>query len=242
MDAIPMPWGSMAYSDSGGAGRPIVLLHGTGCDTTDWRSVIEALPAVARTIPLDFRGHGSSAVPRLPFTLRDLADDVTTLIDTLHIEGALLVGHSLGGMVAIEAARISARVRGLVLLEGWPRLSAAQAFSGNHFYGNLDSANTDRIDAKYRTTISRFTPDVWAAFWSSVECFDGLDVLRSATIPVIAAFGDVGRNDLTLKTLTIPEIPTIGMRWIPGAGHYLPHERPVEVASLIGEAYARAGE
>ena len=53
---------------------------------------------------MDFRGHGRSDVPGGPFTLAGLADDVLALVDRLELGGVVLVGHSLGGMVALDAA------------------------------------------------------------------------------------------------------------------------------------------
>ena len=108
----------MACVDSGESGTPLLFLHGTGCDLTDWASVIERLPGSQRSIALDFRGHGQSSVPTKPFTLANLADDVLHLVHAIEIQEAVLVGHSLGGMVAMEVARRSSRVIGLVLLEG----------------------------------------------------------------------------------------------------------------------------
>ena len=98
MAIIPMCWGEMTCFDSGNSGQPLLFLHGTGCDSSDWASVIERLPCEQRCITLDFRGHGQSTVPTQPFTLADLADDVGHLRDYLGFQGFVIVGHSLGGM------------------------------------------------------------------------------------------------------------------------------------------------
>ena len=64
--------GEMAYTKSGGAGLPLFFLHGTGCDSEDWVSVIEKLPHNQRHITIDFCGHGKSNTPNEPFTLAGL--------------------------------------------------------------------------------------------------------------------------------------------------------------------------
>ena len=79
-----MNWGEMAYLDSGDSGCPLLFLHGTGCDSSDWIAVIEELSRNLRCIALDFRGHGQSTVPTQPFTLADLTTVNTDWIIVLH--------------------------------------------------------------------------------------------------------------------------------------------------------------
>ena len=96
MATISMPWGEMAYCDSGGSGLPLLFLHGAGCDASDWTRVIERLKCQRRCTALDFRGHGRSAVPTNPFTLGGLADDVLCLADHLSVQNLGIVGHQFG--------------------------------------------------------------------------------------------------------------------------------------------------
>ena len=234
MATIATCWGEMDYRDSGESGLSLLFLHGTGCDTSDWTEVIERLAYERRCIALDFRGHGRSTVPTSPFTLDYLADDVLHLVDLLGIQESIIVGHSLGGMVAMEVARRSRRVVGLVLLEGWTSLSSAgNAFDAGRFYGSLPQAVVARIQRKAKETRSRFKSEVWHDFWESVENFDAYDYLERACIPICEVFGGLGRNDFTEQRLCIPSNPNIQWVWIPNAGHYLPHECPVEVAKVI---------
>ena len=233
MVTIPMYWGEMVYFDSDNAGQPFLFLHGTGCDSSDWTAVIKGLPRNLRCIALDFRGHGQSAVPTQPLTLSDLAKDVLYLIDYLCLQGLVIVGHSLGGMVAMEVARRSPCIGGLVLLEGWTNLSSAgSAFDPGRFYGSLPQTKITQIQRKSEETRSRFKPEVWNNFWESVKNFDGYAYLEQARIPIYETFGSMGRNDLTEQMLRIPPNPNIQWIWVPNAGHYLPHERPTEVAQI----------
>ncbi len=146
---VTTDWGEMAYVDSDRSRLPLLFLHGTGCDLWDWMSVVEGLTPHLRYIALDFRGHGQSSVPLKPFTVADLADDVLFLTDYLQVQEMLLIGHSLGGMVAMEVARHSLRVAGLVLIEGWTSLSAAgEAFETGRFYGSLSETEIAHIQCK----------------------------------------------------------------------------------------------
>ena len=234
MRTIEMSWGKMAYHDSGNQLPPLICLHGTGCDASDWMPVIDGLPHNRRFIALDFRGHGQSTVPSQPFTLTDLAEDVLHLVNHLSLQALVIVGHSLGGMVAMEVAQRSSCVIGLVLLEGWTRLSAAgSSFDPGRFYGSLSEVAVAEIQQKSKTTRSRFQPEIWNHFWESVTAFDAYTYLQQAAIPIWEIFGGMGRNALTEKKLRIPPNPNIQWVWIPHAGHYLPHECPDEVAKVI---------
>ena len=234
MTTIATCWGEIAYRDSGGSGHPLIFLHGTGCDASDWTPVIERLPCEQRCIALDFRGHGRSTVLTRPFTLGSLADDVLYLADHLGIQNVEIVGHSLGGMVGMEVARRSSCIVGLVLLEGWTSLSAAgSAFDAGRFYGSLSQTAVTQIQQKAKETRNRFNSEVWHDFWESVENFNAYAYLGQARLPICEVFGSLGRNDLTEQKLCIPSNPNIRWVWIPNAGHYLPHECPVEVAKVI---------
>lgn len=234
MAVVPMYWGEMAYFDSDNSGQPLLFLHGTGCDASDWTAVIKELPQNRRCITLDFRGHGQSTVPIQVFSLSDLADDVLRLTDDLRLQEVVIVGHSLGGMVAMEVAQRSSCVVGLVLLEGWTSLSSAgSAFDPGRFYGSLSETAIAQIQQKAEATRNRFQSEVWHSFWESVKNFDAYAYLERARIPIHEVFGSMGRNDLTQEKLRIPPNPNIQWAWVPNAGHYLPHECPAEVAKIV---------
>jgi pimeloyl-ACP methyl ester carboxylesterase len=191
---------------------------------------------------MDFRGHGRSDVTDQPFTVKDLSDDIAALLGALKIEEAILVGHSLGGMLAMDVAARTTLACALVLLEGWTRLGAGAALEGKRFFGTLSEATIESIQAKGKAMRGRFKPGIWEAFWQTLQAFDGLPFLESASIPVIEAYGEMGRTERTFERLLIPPNPHIKVRWIPSAGHYLPIEEPVEIAALCREAADLVGD
>ena len=100
-----------------GAGLPLLLLHGMWCDHHDFDAVVDDLSGEYRTIGPDLRGHGGSGVPARSWTVNDLAGDMLQVLDFLGIDAAVAVGHSLGGMAALQMALTApSRLRGLVLL------------------------------------------------------------------------------------------------------------------------------
>ena len=180
--------------------------------------------------------------PRLAagcFTLADLAADVAALLEALHLSKVILVGHSLGGMVAMEVASRARCVIGMVLLEGWTQLRAARAFPEERFYGHLPPGVIRDIKEKYDKTINAFRPAIWRTFWESVESFDGSPQLRAARIPVFEVYGDMARVPSTESLLMIPSNPAISLFWIAGAGHYLAHEKPLDVARICAQMLDR---
>ncbi|HEX7381085.1 MAG TPA: alpha/beta hydrolase [Nevskiaceae bacterium] len=90
-------------SCTGGLCPPVVLIHGIGASSRDWDYVLPVLRAGRRLIAPDLRGHGASPVGR-GYGLQAMAEDVWALLDRLHVERFDLVGHSLGGAVALQMA------------------------------------------------------------------------------------------------------------------------------------------
>ena len=113
--------GSLAASTRGD-GPPIVFSHGVTIDSRVWMKQFAELPdAGVRTIAFDHRGHGESLVGSTGHSVENLAADVRSVLETLDVRDAVLVGHSMGGIAAQAFALrhpevLHERVRGLVLL------------------------------------------------------------------------------------------------------------------------------
>jgi pimeloyl-ACP methyl ester carboxylesterase len=105
---------------------PVVLLHGLGSSSADWRFQLPALGAAYRVIAPDLRGHGRSPRGRGRLTAGTMAADVAALLEALDAPAAHVVGLSLGGCVALVLALDHpARVRTLTLVNTFARLSLA---------------------------------------------------------------------------------------------------------------------
>lgn len=100
-----------------GAGRVIVLLHGVGLNSQVWAPQIEALRPGYRVIAIDLPGHGGSPIPPVGVTLDDLVGAVADRLRSLDPGRAVLIGHSLGALVAAGlAAGYPGLVESLVML------------------------------------------------------------------------------------------------------------------------------
>ncbi len=95
----------------------VVLIHGFPFTRAIWEAQADALAPTAQVLRPDLRGAGESAAPQGPYLMERLAADVAVLLDALAIERAALVGHSMGGYVALAFARMfTERVTRLALV------------------------------------------------------------------------------------------------------------------------------
>ena len=110
--------GVRIYYEDEGSGPPVLLIHGHTFDRRVWQPVVPALlEAGLRVIRPDLRGHGLSDRPDSGYHLSHHASDMAAVLAACGIEGAPVVGYSIGGAIAIEIAlTMPERVFGLVLL------------------------------------------------------------------------------------------------------------------------------
>jgi pimeloyl-ACP methyl ester carboxylesterase len=94
------PWEAVVYARSG-VGRPLVLVHGLGQDHQIWADVQNRLLDYT-TFAYDLRGHGGTPLGEADGTIRQLAEDLVTLLEV--VGPAVCIGFSLGGAIALRAA------------------------------------------------------------------------------------------------------------------------------------------
>ncbi|MBR2961496.1 MAG: alpha/beta hydrolase [Alistipes sp.] len=113
--------------DSQKGEKCVVLLHGYLENMLVWEEFASLLYQKVRVVTLDLPGHGISEVKGDVHTMDYLADTVVAMLDALNIERAVLVGHSMGGYVALAAAeRHPERLAGLVLLSSTPNADSEE--------------------------------------------------------------------------------------------------------------------
>lgn len=133
---VPLSDGGTLNVVERGSGRPLVLLHGITLSSLVWHYQLHDLADRYRVIAVDHRGHGSSKGGTGNWDLERLALDVRELLEHLDLRSAVIVGHSMGGMMTLRFALdhpavLDERVAGLVLMStsGGPvhRLAAWRA-------------------------------------------------------------------------------------------------------------------
>ncbi|HUF53603.1 MAG TPA: alpha/beta hydrolase [Dehalococcoidia bacterium] len=109
---------TLCYDDSGSGEPAIVFVHGWCCNRRDWRYQVPHFAKDHRVIALDQRGHGDSDKPDQDYGVAGFVDDLAFVVRELGLERPVIVGHSMGGVIAIHFARIHADLtRGIIAVD-----------------------------------------------------------------------------------------------------------------------------
>jgi 3-oxoadipate enol-lactonase len=239
---------------AGGAGPPLVLVHGVGADAGSWQEVAARLGRF-RVIRLDLRGHGGSGVIRGPIRAEDLARDVTDVMDALGVQSARVAGFSLGGAV-VQALALGAprRVEKLAILSAVAGRSpeeqarardrveflrqnglAAIAESNRErwFTDAFRSAHPERVQAR----VQQLLACDFESYLQSFTVFSSTDYaerLREIRVPTLVATGehDAGSTP-RMARLMHERIAGSKLEILPGLRHGLLVEAPERVAELL---------
>ena len=121
------------YSDVGQGDTALVFIHCWMCDSSYWQKQVDYFKSKYRVVTIDLAGHGQSGLERRDYTIGKFADDVAVVINKLHLEKVILVGHSMGGPVALEAANhLSGKIIGVIAVDSfatgfqWPEKDEIQ--------------------------------------------------------------------------------------------------------------------
>jgi 3-oxoadipate enol-lactonase len=238
-----------------GSGDAVVLAHAIGCDHRMWDSLATALSPQFRVIRIDARGHGKSPVPKGPYSLEELADDVIALLDERKIERAHWVGLSMGGMMG-QAAAINhpGRLHRLVLAnttssygaEG-PRLWDARikavteggmaaivdVVMTRYFSDAFRESHAD-IVATYRARVLSTPAGGYVACCEAIRDLDytrDLPRIRARTL-VVAGEKDAG-TPVTMSEEIERHITGAHLAIIPGAAHLSAVDSAAEFNALV---------
>jgi pimeloyl-ACP methyl ester carboxylesterase len=109
---------TLAYQDINPGSPPMLFVHGWGCDHTSFAQQAEFFRRSHRVVSVDLRGHGKSDAPHQDYTMAAFADDLAWLCTELALTKPIVVGHSMGGNVALElAARYPEIPASIVLID-----------------------------------------------------------------------------------------------------------------------------
>ena len=159
---IAGPAGTLVADDGGEGGLPVVLLHSLAGNSGHWAAQLAYLRDGGRAVAFDFRGHGGAEPPADDnYDIEALVEDVAAVVDALGLDRFALVGHSLGGGVALTFAGLyPERVDRLLLLDSIADGTQLPAEQMDPFLAALDSAAYAETIEEYWTTISGPDPAV----------------------------------------------------------------------------------
>lgn len=242
---------TIAYEERGHGGPAFVLIHGWACDRSFWQPQLEELSRDHRCVAVDLRGRGDSpAVP--PYDTTTAAADVAALIEALDLGPAILVGHSLGGLVALLVNDSHPDlVQGIVLGDS-PLTSAghggfAQTVGAIRQAGSMEpvrsfiesffvAATPHWVQKHVRDVVLSCPPEIAAGMLDNGAVFvDRLDeLIREADKkPLMAIWADrpLGSPE-RMRELTM----FIRQEPIAGAGHFFQFEQP-EITNALLRAF-----
>lgn len=110
-----------------GNGQPILCVHGITANCRCWDVMASGLTPPHRVIAMDLRGRGLSDSPDSGYSIAHHCEDILALLDDLHLEKAVIMGHSLGAFISVVfGAEHPDRVQRIILVDGGGKLSDAQ--------------------------------------------------------------------------------------------------------------------
>jgi pimeloyl-ACP methyl ester carboxylesterase len=119
MAHLALPGTRLFYEHGGHGNPPLVFVHGVVCAHDDWRAQVDFFRPRHRAVACDLRGHGASTGDPARCDIETYGADVAALLRALDLPPAVLVGHSMGARVGLQAAADAPqRAAGLVLVEG----------------------------------------------------------------------------------------------------------------------------
>lgn len=100
-DGVPI-----SYEVCGSGEQTLIFVHGWSCDARYWRAQVKPFSQKYRVITLDLAGHGHSGLARKQYTMTSFGADIQAVTEATNSHSVILIGHSMGGTVIAEAARL----------------------------------------------------------------------------------------------------------------------------------------
>jgi pimeloyl-ACP methyl ester carboxylesterase len=251
----------LVYDEVGsGSKSPILLVHGWGCSRSFMGRQQEFFGQTRRTIAVDLRGHGESDAPPEDYTVTNFADDLAWVCRELEIERPIVVGHSMGGTIALElGANHPGSAAAVVMVDSYiclptAFLEAMRAFSedlkgesyiqaielglsGLYIPGE-DPSVRESFFGSLRKTQQRVLSQ---AFDNHILEYDAEPAAMRCTVPIAY----IGAETSSANVDRLREVqPRIKVGQTMGSGHFSPLLVPDQINAMIRDfahAYVRGG-
>jgi pimeloyl-ACP methyl ester carboxylesterase len=211
---VPVPGGEINVALLG-SGPALVLLHGITGSGAAWGTVSAELAREFRLIALDHRGHGRSMKPESGYLLENYAGDLDAVLAHFGLEHPLVMGHSLGGMIALEwAIGQPDRAAALVIedspmryggegsaemFDDWTARSLMPIADAEAFYRDKYPAMSEHEVRRRAANITSTAMGVFTDLKPAMQAYQGASVIdRYAEIssPALLVYGDVAEGGM----------------------------------------------
>jgi pimeloyl-ACP methyl ester carboxylesterase len=243
--------GNPVHFDVEGRGAPaLVFVHGWSCDRTYWSGQMSHFAARHQVVAMDLAGHGESGADRQDWTMPSFGADVVAVVEELALGRVVLVGHSMGGDVIVEAAlRLSDRVMGLVWVDVYSTLG--HSVTREDVENFVEPFRRDFVTVTRNFVRGMFPPgsDAKLVEWVAADMAAAPAEIALAAMAHARSNGDAVLGGLA--TLTAPVVainpdyrPTdkealarhgVGAVMMPGVGHFMMMEDPASFNRLLDE-------
>ncbi|MEE8142463.1 MAG: alpha/beta hydrolase [Planctomycetota bacterium] len=245
---------SIAYRAEGKGPVALVFIHGWCCDSSYWSAQRVAFVPDYLVVTLDLAGHGESGRERARWTLPAFGADVQAVVEALGIERALLIGHSMGGPVSLEAARrMPERVIGLVGVDTLhdaefqfdpePFQELLEQYR-NDFAGTCDefvrslfarSATTELVDRVAAKLCSSTPPEVAIELLQQFPGYDVGAAMAAVQVPIRCINSSRYPTQVATNRKYAADFDAVSMT---GVGHFPMLERPDEFNQIMRRVVA----
>jgi pimeloyl-ACP methyl ester carboxylesterase len=245
------------FTDQGQGSPALVFIHGWSCDAGYWDAQVKHFAPAHRVVAIDLAGHGASGVERTAYTMEAFGGDVAAVLQKLDLKGAILIGHSMGGAVIVEAALAAPeRVAGLIGIDNFQNVNLKfppQAVDGflapfeadftpnvtawvlRMFPANADSALAAGIAADMASAPPKVGLSAMRALLGWYFGGRAPERLPLLKVPLMCVNADLQPTQVeAIKAL----VPGYQLRVLPGRGHFLMREDPAGFNKLLAETVA----
>jgi pimeloyl-ACP methyl ester carboxylesterase len=247
----------LSYEERGAGEPPALLIHAWGADSTFMRPLLEHLGTGRRTVAVDLRGHGQSSQPESDYTMQTFVDDLVWLTDRLGLRRPVIIGHSLGGMIALALAASSPNFASAVILLDSPVVAPPGLI--DEFRSVIEPLRSPRYPQVMRQFIGSFVGfaddatrrerilDQMAAnpqrpMVSALEHCLAQDTARDAAsckVPLLYVSSGPWYTDVSSLRELCPQLVT---GQTVGSGHFHTIEVPDQVNAMVGRFLATAAK
>lgn len=241
----------IVYTSSGNSKTALVFVHGWSCDKSYWNEQVKALVKEFRVVTIDLAGHGESGTERKDYTIQLFGKDVAAVVNDLKLDHVILIGHSMGGSVIIEAAKeIGDKVIGLIGVDTYQSFTddwtseqkekflepfvkdfktSATEFVKQMFPKGADEELVNRV----AVDMSSAPPAIAVSAMRNLFFYDPLPALAKMNLSIISINCD-------MYPLALDEnkkhVKSFSFKMMKGVGHFLMLEKPDEFNKQLKEA------